>query len=39
MDQENFSAVDRFIGETIVAEDEGLRAQSRPSASRATMAS
>jgi predicted O-methyltransferase YrrM len=25
MDQELFSAVDRFIGETIVAEDEGLR--------------
>jgi predicted O-methyltransferase YrrM len=25
MDQETFSAVDRFIGETIVAEDEGLR--------------
>ena len=25
MDQEIFSAVDRFIGETIVAEDEGLR--------------
>jgi predicted O-methyltransferase YrrM len=25
MDQEVFSAVDRFVGETIVAEDEGLR--------------
>ncbi len=25
MDQKTFSAVDRFIGETIVAEDEGLR--------------
>jgi predicted O-methyltransferase YrrM len=25
MDQKNFSAVDRFIGETIVEEDEGLR--------------